>query len=102
MNVVIRPAAAADIEDAYGWYSEKQSALSLEFLAAVGEALLRVSEYPDGFPRVHRDARRILLKRFPNGIFYTVMDETIVVVACMHASRDPLKWESRLNGRGHR
>jgi len=37
-----------------------------------------------------------LLTRFPYGLIYLVEDETIVVVAVMHSSRDPIVWQRRL------
>jgi hypothetical protein len=31
MQIVVRPAAAADIEDAFVWYEQKRQGLGLEF-----------------------------------------------------------------------
>ena len=39
LTVVFRPAAAADIEEAYLWYRDKAEDLSTDFLAAVQEAV---------------------------------------------------------------
>jgi len=40
--------------------------------------------------------RRILLRRFPFGVVYGVMDDQIVVVAIMHTRRKPGYWKNRM------
>lgn len=96
--VIFRPAAAADVEAAFGWYEEKRAGLGHEFLDVVAAAEVAVSERPESFPVIHRDTRRALLPRFPYALFYRLYDERIIVVACMHARRHPGRWMSRLNG----
>jgi plasmid stabilization system protein ParE len=95
VKLVIRPAAASDIEDAFGWYQSKRPALGLEFLAALRKGFSRIIENPQAYPVLHRDTRRYRLRRFPYGLFYRCFQDTVVVVACMHASRDPRQWQSR-------
>jgi plasmid stabilization system protein ParE len=66
---IFRPAAAADIEDAYRWYEDQQVGLGEEFVGAVKSMLDSLSNNPERFPIVHRQTRRALLKRFPYGLF---------------------------------
>jgi plasmid stabilization system protein ParE len=94
-QVGFRPAAAADVEAAYEWYEEQRFGLGGEFLAAVEKAMQSISEQPDAYPIVHRGTRRILLARFPYGLYYRIVGDQLVVVACMHAARHPLRWRSR-------
>lgn len=95
MTVVVRPAAAADIEDAYRWYTDKGADLGVDFLAAIREAIAHLTEYPEANPVLRRGTRRVRLRRFPYGLLYRVYGDQIVVVACMHGSRDPKTWQSR-------
>lgn len=95
MKVVVRPAAAADIEEAFRWYRDKGPSLGDEFVDALRAAMLQVLEHPRAFAVVHRDTRRVRLRRFPYGLFYRVYSDTIVVVACLHGRRDPRRWRSR-------
>lgn len=44
---ILRPAAAADVEDAYLWYEAQRRGLGEEFLAAVGAALDSVAANPE-------------------------------------------------------
>jgi toxin ParE1/3/4 len=92
---IVRPAAAADIEDAYGWYERQQIGLGDEFLAAANAVMKSVVANPLQFPIIHRQTHRALFHRFPYGLFYRIVEDQIVVVACMHARRDPRRWQSR-------
>lgn len=69
-QVVVRPAAAADIEDAYQWYESQRPGLGEEFLVALRLTRDRVPEHPEAFPVLHRGTRRALIpERFPYGLF---------------------------------
>jgi plasmid stabilization system protein ParE len=95
MPLVFRPAAAADIEEAFLWYERQRPGLGEEFLAAVQSAVDGIVGHPATYPVIRRNTRRALLHRFPYGIFYRIYGEVVVVVACMHGRRDPRRWESR-------
>lgn len=94
-DLVVRAAAAADIEDAHAWYERARRGLGWEFLAAVATALDRIRDNPVLYPVVHRDTRRALVPRFPCALFYRAEPDRILVIACFHAKRDPLVWQSR-------
>jgi plasmid stabilization system protein ParE len=53
-RVVVRPAAAADIENAYKWYESQQPGLGDEFLAALRTTRDRLVEHPEAYPVLHR------------------------------------------------
>ena len=91
----VRPAAAADLEDAYRWYEARRPGLGGEFLESAGSTLEAIVRQPKRFPLVHRDLRRALLRRFPYGIFFRIQGDRLMVVACFHAKRDPRRWQSR-------
>ena len=68
--VVVRPAAEDDIEAAYLWYEGRQAHLGNEFLFAIRSALIQVSQYPEAHAIVDSDVRRVVVPRFPYGIFH--------------------------------
>ena len=88
-------AAAAEVEEAHRWYEPQRKGLGEEFLAAVETALVSISNHPEAAPIVHRDVRRLLLKRFPYGIHYRLVEGSAVVVACFHAKPHPRAWKAR-------
>ena len=92
---VFRAAAAADVEEAYRWYEAQRAGLGDEFLASVQTALDLILDHPEGAPVLHRDTRRLLLRRFPYGIHYRLVEGQVVVVACFHAKRKPGMWRTR-------
>jgi len=95
-RLVVRPAAEADIAAAAVWYEARASGLGAEFLRLVDVALAEVQRMPERFPVVHAQCRRALLRRLPYGIYFVPTAELISVVACMHARRDPRRWEERV------
>lgn len=97
-QVGFRPAAVLDIEAAYQWYEGQRPGLGEQFLEAVEAAVEAVLAFPEASPIVHRDARRVLLERFPYGLYYRTAGQQVIVVACMHGARDPNEWRSRLEG----
>ena len=95
MNLVVRPAAAADLEDVFLWYEGNRAGLGNEFLDAVEHVFEAVLENPRRHRVVHRDTRRAHVRRFPYGVFYRIVGDDVVVVGCFHGSRDPRRWEDR-------
>ena len=95
LRVDLRPEAEADIEEAATWYEAQREGLGDEFLNEMLSIFETISENPNLFPIVHRDSHRALIHRFPFGIYYRIEEESIVVVAIMHGSRHPRRWQKR-------
>ena len=95
MDLILRPAAAADVEEAFSWYQQQQPGLGDEFPGSVDAGLREIGAYPLRQAIIFRDTRRVLLKRFPFAVFYRVYPHVIVIVACMHGRRNPLRWKAR-------
>jgi plasmid stabilization system protein ParE len=72
---IFRPAAAADVEDAYLWYENQRAGLGEDFLAAVSRVIESLLTYPKRFPVGYRETRRVNLRRFPYSLFYRIIDE---------------------------
>jgi hypothetical protein len=50
---------------------------------------------PERYPVVRGEARRALLRRFPYAVFFVATPDLVSVLACMHARRDPRRWQER-------
>ncbi len=92
LPIRLRAAAVAEIEEAYDWHEEKLPGLGSAFLHRVDEALEGAAEQPEQHVERHGRIRRVLLRRFPYGLFYVVDDDAIAVLALFHARRDPKVW----------
>ena len=79
---VLHPAAAAEVEETYRWYESRRDGLGDEYLSVFERALEVIRAHPDSAPVVHGDVRRQLLRRFPQGLFYRLVERQVVVVAC--------------------
>ena len=95
-SVIFTRAARAELIEAQDWYEGEASGLGRRFRQAIEVLVDRMSENPRQFPVVFKNVRRALLRRFPYSLFFVVEDETILVVACFHASRDPSQWQERI------
>lgn len=94
-EVRLRPEAEQDLIDAAIWYEERQPGLGHQFLDEVTITLSNIAETPLACPNVHRGTRRAIIRRFPFGIYFQIEKTTVIVVAVMHASRNPHRWKSR-------
>ncbi len=95
-EIIVRPEAAREVQQAFDWYQEKTEGLGLEFLRAADACLAGVQRNPLASPIMYQEIRRALLRKFPYILFYIVKEEQIIVLACFHAKRDPIDWMRRV------
>jgi len=81
--------------DAQDWYESEAPGLGRRFRAEANGAIERMSANPLQFPAVVKNVRRALLRRFPYMLFFTIDGDTLLVIACFHASRNPRRWRQR-------
>jgi plasmid stabilization system protein ParE len=86
-TVVFTQAARAELIDAQDWYESEVTGLGRRFRAALEALAERMSVNPIQFPVVFKNVRRAL--------FFVIENETLFVIACFHASRDPAQWQQR-------
>jgi plasmid stabilization system protein ParE len=96
LPLIITPEAEADIAEAKAWYEGQRPGLGDEFLLCVEEALDRIRMIPRGGREVAPGVRRVVVRRFPYGIFYRVDPDQMAVLAVYHGRRDPRGWQARI------
>lgn len=94
-KIIIRPEAEADIKDAYDWYEAQRKGLGESFLLCIEEALSRASRNPEIYSIIYKEVRRVLIHRFPFGVFFIEEEDRISVLAALHARRNPKAWKGR-------
>ena len=92
----ISSAAETDIREAYEYYETCRQGLGQDFILCIEASLNKITKNPNRYPVVHKNIHRILVKRFPFGIFFVLKENTIAVLAVMHGSRNPRKWKVRM------
>jgi plasmid stabilization system protein ParE len=98
-QLVIRPAAQADLVSAVRWYVEQRASLGVSFRVAVRSSFSRALEQPQRHRRVHGEVRAIRVQRFPYRVFFIAEPERLVVIAVLHVRRKPVVWQRRSSGR---
>ena len=94
-RVVVRRLAQSEIAEAFEWYRERSISAAGDFLAEVDRALAEIERDPERFPVVHGRLRRMLLQRFPYGVYFKVYEQTISVIGVIHGHRHPDVWLKR-------
>ena len=94
-SVIFTQAARAELIEAQNWYEGEATGLGRRFRQTVDALIERITDNPLRFPIVFKNVRRALLRRFPYSLFFVVEDDALIVIACFHASRNPLRWQKR-------
>ena len=94
-RLISEPPADVDVEAAFGWYENERPGLGLEFLDALRASYNRIVAGPLKYQALRGNICRALLKRFPYAAYFAIEGDIVVVVAVLHASRDPAEWQRR-------
>ena len=87
-ELILWPEAEQDIAEAQQWYEGRREGLGDDFEACLDEAFEKLIQYPTVFGFVYSGLRRFQVRRFPDGIYFDVIDESVVVVAVFHGRQD--------------
>ena len=94
-DLIIRPEARTDLLDVFHWYKEQRPGLGFDFKLCVDEVISKIQRNPLIHKVIDEGIRRSVTSRFPFGVFYLVENERIIILAVLHARRDPMKWKKR-------
>lgn len=94
-ELIVRPAAEADLQSAFEWYEQQRTGLGLEFLFEVDAACQTIKQRPDSFPLVLHRMRRAIVSRFPYFVFYSADASNVIVHGVFHHRRHPRNWKQR-------
>jgi len=61
----------------------------------IGCGLSAIDRHPESCPIIFDNLAGLCCERFPYNVIYALVDNEIVVVACIHGARDPKRWQSR-------
>ena len=97
MNLVLRPAAVADIRAARKYYEEARPGLGEDPATELDRLFARLEAFPRSAPLVagYEPVRRARLRRFPYVVFYRpdpTRIEAIEVLRVVHTARSPETW----------
>jgi plasmid stabilization system protein ParE len=94
-RLVGRPAADADVEATFGWYEGQAPGLGQKFLNELSATYDRIRLGPEKYQRVATEVRRAMARRFPYAVYFGIEGDEVVVLAVLHAARDPVECQRR-------
>ena len=97
MKIKILDLAKLDLLDGFHFYEEQQTGLGSYFLTSLYSDIESLRLYAGIHLKPHKNLHRLLSKRFPFAIYYTVSNETAFVQAVIDCRRDPAWIRQRLH-----
>lgn len=92
----LHPLAWLEIEGADDWYLQRSADASVDFIAAVSDAIDSICQALQRWPKYLHGTRRFVLHRFPFSIVYLDHADVVSIVAVAHNKRKPGYWKRRL------
>lgn len=95
MRVVFAPEAQLEFKEAEQYYRHQLPGLEDQLREEVRSALRRLRTWPLAFPVERGDIRRVLLRRFPYKLLYSIETDHLYIIAVAHQHRRPSYWYGR-------
>lgn len=95
MKVEFGLEARRELRRAMNRYDELRTGLGQEFIDAVSNILLQISEWPSAGRPIDEHLRGRIVRRFPYWLIYEQRNSVIRVTAVAHQSRGDDYWRSR-------
>jgi toxin ParE1/3/4 len=83
----------------FQWYQNESDGLGERFLDAFYAQVKNLTDNPKIYQRIYKKFRRVLLYKFPFGVYYTIENDTVVVYGCFHTRQNPKYIYELLKGR---
>ena len=85
-----------DVESAFQWYETEEPGLGFDFLNQLRACYERLLNTPFAYEELRSGVRRALTKQFPYAVYFSVEEDTVLILAVLHTARDPAEWQQRL------
>ncbi|MDI1308403.1 MAG: type II toxin-antitoxin system RelE/ParE family toxin [Methylotenera sp.] len=95
MKVTFHPEAAQELEEAALYYEDCQLGLGKQLTLEIETAVNLITAFPQAWTIIEPPVRRVLVRRFPFGLLYTISHHDIYILAVMHLNREPRYWKNR-------
>ena len=98
MRIEILDLAVEDLAEGFRFYEEREPGLGEYFLSTLVSDIESLAIFGGMHRQVYRDFHRLLSKRFPFAVYYTVEGEVVKIRAIVDCRRDPLWIREHLGG----
>ena len=86
-ELVIKPIALIDSDEAVEYYEKKLQGLGERFYHNFLRCLEDIQSSPFAYSYIKNPVRRHLIEKFPYKVYYTITDEKIFIIGISHAKR---------------
>jgi hypothetical protein len=87
--------AELELNEAAKYYESKVNGLGLAFLSEVERVTRQIQNNPESAPRILKTVRGKLLRGFPYSIMYSIVDDSVRILAIANQKRRPFFWRRR-------
>jgi hypothetical protein len=94
-SVSIHEVADIELKEAARYYESKVDGLGFAFLDEVERVVNLIRDNPESAPRIYKVVRRKILRGFPYSIMYSIVDDSIRILAIANQKRRPFYWRDR-------
>ncbi|TWT04112.1 hypothetical protein FQU96_26950 [Reyranella sp. CPCC 100927] len=77
------------MDAAIAWLRDRVPAAVADFVHAIARAEVHLRRTPMIYRIIRHDIRRVHLKPFRYGLYFRVVGDRVIVIACQHTSRSP-------------
>jgi plasmid stabilization system protein ParE len=95
-KIIIKPIVWIDLDEIISWYENERKGLGKKFFASFEIAKERIATNPKAFPDIIPGVKRILIKKFPYKVFYTISDTSVFIIGVSHSKRSNAYIRKRL------
>lgn len=81
--------AALDLQQARNWFDQQEPGLGDTFLERVNETITRISQNPEQYRVAVADLHRAPIPKHGWSVFYRILPDASIVVACLSDRRAP-------------
>ena len=96
MRLLYRPLVEAEVTEVFDYLENIRDGLGDRFLADLEKLYGRLTALPESCREVLPRVRQATLLTFPYAVYYTIVGDTIEVIAVVHFARHPNVWRTRV------
>ena len=92
MKVKFTRPALAELDSIFAHIYQRNPVVAGQVVALIHYTALQLGRFPDlGHPKYKPGIRMITVRRYPYLIFYTVENDTVLILSVRHGARRPLQ-----------
>jgi plasmid stabilization system protein ParE len=89
--------AEAEFKEAFNWYEGQRIGLGHSLVICIDACLDNLNRHPFYGTPIHVDVRRVLIKKFPYGLYYRVIKSDIEIIGFRHFRRETINLSKRIS-----